>query len=124
MAREIRIQFARRLRSLRKRYGWTQEELAERADLAYRHVQRLESLTKPPPAKIDTLEKLARAFQLSPARLLAFQRLGGFLTGPRQELAHLLADAKRSTRSAKRNIAARPALVRGGRARSSRRRPA
>ena len=95
MARDVRIQFAKRLRSLRKRRGWTQEQLAERADLAYRHVQRLESLKNPPPAKIDTLERLAQAFQLSPARLLDFEGLAGYLTGARQELAYLLADAER-----------------------------
>jgi len=66
----IRIQFAKRLRALRIEKGWTQEELAERADLAYRHVQRLESLTKTPPAKIDTIGKLAKAFDMTPAELL------------------------------------------------------
>jgi len=72
VATTIRIQFAHRLRALRKRAGWTQEELAERADLAYRHVQRLESLKNPPPAKIDTLGKLAKAFKIPPAKLLDF----------------------------------------------------
>ncbi len=72
VATEIRIRFAYRLRRLRRKAGWTQEELAERADLAYRHVQRLESLKNPPPAKIDTLDKLARAFKLPPAKLLDF----------------------------------------------------
>lgn len=81
MARGIRLQFAKQLRVLRRRYGWTQEELAERADLAYRHVQRLESLKDPPPAKIDTLEKLAKAFTLSPEKLLAFESFAGSLTG-------------------------------------------
>ena len=97
MAREIRLRFAQHLRDLRKRYGWTQEQLAERADLAYRHVQRLESLKSPPPAKIDTLGKLAQAFNLSPAKLLTF----GSLTGPRREWAYLAADAKRRPVAAK-----------------------
>ena len=91
MAQEIRLRFAKHLRGLRTRYGWTQEQLAERADLAYRHVQRLESLKNPPPAKIDTLGKLARAFNLSPAKLLTF----GSLSGSRREWAYLAADAKR-----------------------------
>ncbi len=97
MAREIRLRFAQHLRDLRKRYGWTQEQLAERADLAYRHVQRLESLKSPPPAKIDTLGKLAQAFNLSPAKLLTF----GSLTGSRREWAYLAADAKRRPVTAK-----------------------
>ena len=72
MASDIRIRFAKRLRELRGRAGWTQEELAERADLAYRHVQRLESLKDPPPAKIDTLGQLAKAFKISLTELLRF----------------------------------------------------
>jgi len=84
MPRDIRLRFARRLRALRRRCGWTQEELAERAELAYRHVQRLESLTNPPPAKIDTLEKLAKAFKVSPAKLLTFDQWAGSLTGALQ----------------------------------------
>ncbi len=72
MGKDIRTQFATRLRELRGQRGWTQEELAERADLAYRHIQRLESLKNPPPAKIDTLEKLAKAFKLTPSTLLDF----------------------------------------------------
>jgi len=60
------------IRKLRLKKNWTQEELAEYADLAYRHVQRLESIRNPPPAKIDTIEKLAKAFKISPAKLLDF----------------------------------------------------
>jgi len=72
MDKDIRIAFAKRLRKLRAKKGWTQEELAEYADLAYRHVQRLESLNNPPPAKIDTIHKLARAFKVSCSKLLNF----------------------------------------------------
>ena len=100
MVQGIRLQFAKRLRALRRRYGWTQEELAERADLAYRHVQRLESLKNPPPAKIDTLEKLAQAFKVSPEKLLAFESFAGLLSGDPRDLAYLAADrrAKPKTR--------------------------
>ena len=97
----MRIRFAEHLRTLRLKRGWTQEELAERADLAYRHVQRLESLKRPPPAKIDTLEKLANAFNISPATLLAFTHS---LTRYRRA-AHgfaLAADAPPRRRAAKR----------------------
>lgn len=57
---------------LREKKGWTQEQLAEYADLAYRHVQRLESEKNPPPAKIDTLHKIAKAFKISCSKLLDF----------------------------------------------------
>ena len=73
MPQDIRIRFAHRLRRLRQTKGWTQETLAEKADLAYRHVQRLESLRNPPPAKIDTLQKLARALKITPSKLLDFK---------------------------------------------------
>jgi len=39
MNKDIRIRFAKRLRELRIKKKWTQEQLAEFADLSYRHVQ-------------------------------------------------------------------------------------
>ncbi len=72
MGKDIRMGFAKRLRGLRLKRKWTQEQLAEYADLAYRHIQRLESTKNPPPAKIDTIEKIAKAFKISPAKLLDF----------------------------------------------------
>ena len=72
MSKDIRVGFAKRLRGLRLKNKWTQEQLAEYADMAYRHVQRLESTNNPPPAKIDTIEKLAKAFKISPSKLLDF----------------------------------------------------
>jgi transcriptional regulator with XRE-family HTH domain len=71
MGKDIRLKFANRLRQLRERKGWTQEELAEYADMAVRQVQYLESKS-PSPAKIDTLEKLAKAFKINPSKLLDF----------------------------------------------------
>ncbi|MCK5611129.1 helix-turn-helix transcriptional regulator [Candidatus Pacearchaeota archaeon] len=73
MSKGIRIRFAERLRKLRLKKKWTQEELAEYADLSYRHIQRLESLKNPPPAKIDTIEKLAKAFKITPSKLIDFK---------------------------------------------------
>jgi len=73
MDKNIRIKFARRLRELRLKRNWTQEELAEFADLAYRHIQRLESAKNPPPAKIDTIEKIAKAFKITPSKLIDFK---------------------------------------------------
>lgn len=71
MGKEIRQKLADRLRRLRKQKGWTQEELAEYADMAVRQIQYLES-KNPSPAKIDTIEKLAKAFRLSCSKLLDF----------------------------------------------------
>lgn len=71
MAHDIRLKFGNNLRRLRKRKGWTQEQLAEHADIAYKHVQRLEG-KHPSPVKIDTIEKLAKAFGIRPSKLLDF----------------------------------------------------
>jgi transcriptional regulator with XRE-family HTH domain len=69
MGHEIRGRLARKVRRFRKERGWTQEDLAEYSDLAYRHIQEIES-KKPPCVGIDTLEKLAKAFKMRPSRLL------------------------------------------------------
>jgi len=71
MGQPIRYKFARRIRELRKRKGLTQQQLAELADLDYKHVQRLES-KNPTDVKLETLEKLAKAFKISPKKLLDF----------------------------------------------------
>jgi putative transcriptional regulator len=71
MGKDIRLKLGNRLRRLRTERGWTQEELAEYADMAVRQVQYLES-QNPSPAKIDTLEKLAKAFKISLWKLLKF----------------------------------------------------
>ena len=71
MAQDIRRKFGRRIYQLRSRKGWTQEELAERADIAVRHIQRLESKS-PSPAKIDTIEKIAKSFGVNCSKLFNF----------------------------------------------------
>ena len=71
MDKQIRLKFASHLRKLREKAGLTQEELAGRADVATRHIQRLESKS-PAPAKIDTLVKLAKGLGVRPAKLLEF----------------------------------------------------
>ena len=69
MQNDIKHKLAKKLRSLRGRYGYTQEELADLAGVDYKHIQRLES-NSPPAAQIDTLEKIAKAFKTSPSQLL------------------------------------------------------
>jgi len=67
----IRLKLARRIRELRKRKGLTQEQLSELSGIDYKHVQLLES-ARTPAAKIDTIEKLAKAFGMTPSQLLMF----------------------------------------------------
>jgi transcriptional regulator with XRE-family HTH domain len=72
MDTSIRIKLANRIRELRKKRGLTQEKLSELAGIDYKHIQLLES-KDPPAAKLDTIEKLAKALKISPSRLLDFQ---------------------------------------------------
>jgi transcriptional regulator with XRE-family HTH domain len=68
---KIRYEFGKMIRRLRKAKGWTQEKLAEHANIAYKHIQRLEGKT-PSPVKIDTIEKLAKALKTTCSKLLDF----------------------------------------------------
>ena len=67
----INLKLARRLRELREKHRYTQERLAELSGVDYKHIQLLES-KNPPAAKLDTIEKLAKAFKIDPSKLLKF----------------------------------------------------
>lgn len=69
---EIRLQFTRRLKTLRKRFHLTQEQMAERLEMDVRYYQRLES-NKPGAVKIDTIGRIAKALNLTPSKLLDFK---------------------------------------------------
>ncbi|MCA9399982.1 MAG: helix-turn-helix transcriptional regulator [Candidatus Omnitrophica bacterium] len=71
MNTDIKLKLAKRLRELRKKHGMTQEELAEAAGVDYKHIQLLEG-KNPSAAKIDTIEKIAKAFKISPSQLIKF----------------------------------------------------
>lgn len=65
----INSRFGRHLKDLRRKRKLTQEELAEMAELEYKYIQRLEG-KKPSSPTLNTLEKLARAFNTSISKLL------------------------------------------------------
>lgn len=71
MNKDIRLELGLRLRQLRKKHKYTQEKLSELAEVDYKHIQLLES-RKPPAIKIDTIEKIAKAFDMSVSKLLNF----------------------------------------------------
>ncbi len=74
MKNDIKLLLAKNLRALRKKNGLTQQKLAEMAGVDYKHIQLLES-KNPPAARIDTLEKIARAFGIDSAELLSFEEM-------------------------------------------------
>jgi len=69
---KIKFKLRERIRKLRKKYGYTQQKLAELAELDYKHIQKLEG-KNPTNPRLDTLEKIARAFNLSLSKLLDFK---------------------------------------------------
>jgi transcriptional regulator with XRE-family HTH domain len=72
LEREVGLKFSRRLRALRKGSALTQEQLAERAEVSVKHIQRLEGKT-PCGVRLVTLYRLARALDLGLGRLLDFK---------------------------------------------------
>lgn len=72
MQSEARFKLAERLRQLRKKHKLTQWGLSELSGVDYKHIQLLES-KEPSAAKIDTLEKLAKAFRISLSKLVDFR---------------------------------------------------
>lgn len=71
MASRARLLLGKRLRQLRKRYGYTQQAVAEKSGLDYKYYQRIEG-KRPPNVTIDSLECLANAFHISLSALLKF----------------------------------------------------
>jgi len=67
----VNTRFGKHLKALRKKKKITQEELAYLADLEYKYIQRLEG-KKPSSPTLNTLEKLAKAFGMTPSQLLKF----------------------------------------------------
>jgi len=68
MARDICFRFGKRIRTLRKKRGWTQVYLAEHTGLGSVYISQLENGKKEP--GLRTIEILALSFDMTPAQLL------------------------------------------------------
>lgn len=64
---ELNRSLAANVKALRARYGWSQAELAERADLSVSYIGDIEGASKWPGA--ETVDSLARAFHIRPYQL-------------------------------------------------------
>lgn len=71
METDIRARLSKRLKELRNKHKITQEKLSELSGIDYKHIQLLESKKAPAP-KLDTIEKLAKAFKITPSELIKF----------------------------------------------------
>jgi transcriptional regulator with XRE-family HTH domain len=72
MSTNVRIKLGRRIKGLRKKYGYTQEKLAELAKMDYKYLQKIEG-KNPPAVKIDTLYKIAKAIGIAINELVDFK---------------------------------------------------
>ena len=71
MKSSINLKVGLAIKNLRKERKLTQEQLAEMIKTSYKYMQRIEGKT-PPDIRLSTIEKLAKAFKISPAKLLNF----------------------------------------------------
>lgn len=69
MNSEIRLKLGKKVREYRNKRGYTQEKLAGLANIDYKYLQKIEG-KNPPAIKIDTIDKLAKALNISPAELI------------------------------------------------------
>jgi transcriptional regulator with XRE-family HTH domain len=61
-------QLAMRLKAIRERRGWTQEQLAERASISRGYLARLETARQDP--RLSVIERLAKALRVNVDALL------------------------------------------------------
>jgi len=64
----LKIIVGKRIKELRKKVRLTQEELAEKAGVDYKYLQRIEGKT-PPNLKLETIEDIAHALKVNPTKL-------------------------------------------------------
>jgi transcriptional regulator with XRE-family HTH domain len=69
MATDICVRIGRRIRVLRTERGWTQQILADHAEIAREHLSELESGKKE--MGVRTLERIAKALEVDPSSLLS-----------------------------------------------------
>jgi len=69
---DIRVKFGKRLKELRERRGYSIPELAKRSGISRQHIRDLELPYPQKRVTIVTLEKLAKAFNVTVSNLLKF----------------------------------------------------
>jgi transcriptional regulator with XRE-family HTH domain len=69
----VRMSLGKRIRSLRKTNGWTQEELAEHAELSHKYIGEVERGEVNP--SLDTLLSIANALKVEIARLFSCDQM-------------------------------------------------
>ena len=81
-----------RIKELRHKQGYTQEEFAEIINVAPRHISRIENGVNTP--SIETLDRIAHVFNVEMKDLCSFQHLSDETT-LREDISKILAELKR-----------------------------
>jgi transcriptional regulator with XRE-family HTH domain len=69
MAQDVCIRFGERLRKLREKQNWSQEDLAAKSGIAQNFISKLENGKKEP--CLRTIETLSDTFKLSISRFMS-----------------------------------------------------
>lgn len=73
MSTDVRVRFAKHLKELRQRRGYSVSELAKRSGVSRQHIRDLELDVPQKRVTIITLEKLAKGLGVSTWELLRFR---------------------------------------------------
>jgi len=71
---KLQENFGKRVKQLRKRKGWTQEDLGDKANIDYKYIGAIERGEKN--LTINNVEKIAKAFRTEPFQLFLFSSKG------------------------------------------------
>lgn len=71
MEKTIQQKVGNKIKEYREKRKLTQEELSEKSGIDYKYLQKIERKT-PPNLKVETIERIARALNISPSKLLNF----------------------------------------------------
>lgn len=69
MKSQLNTKLAQKIREVRIKRGYTQEELAELVKTSYKYIQRIEGKT-PPDLRVSSVERIAKALNVKVSKLL------------------------------------------------------
>lgn len=68
MPKELRFIVSENIKAIRTKARVTQEELAQKAEVDYKYLQKIEG-KDPPNISLQTIEKICQALRVSPSKL-------------------------------------------------------
>ncbi|MBI5023881.1 MAG: helix-turn-helix transcriptional regulator [Candidatus Omnitrophica bacterium] len=71
MSNPINLKLSQKIKEIRMKRGYTQEDLAELVKTSYKYIQRIEG-KNPPDLRVSSVEKIAKALGVKLGRLLDY----------------------------------------------------